>query len=111
MRELVVEELSCVSGAGEYCGPEGGFLSNFIPDLIFGDSCMNHDEAYRSGVNKNQADSQFLSDMFQSVADSGNALYYPVAVLYYVAVVVFGGMQYPIESSSDDSDPAFANVG
>jgi len=75
-----------------------------------GHSCWKHDEAYRSGVNKNEADSRFLSDMFQDVADSGNPLYYPVAVLYYVAVVIFGGIQYP-SGSSDDSDQAFANVG
>ena len=111
MRELVVDELGCVSGAGEYCGPEGGFLSNFIPDLIFRDSCKAHDQAYSRGVNKNQADSQFLSDMFDDVAASGNSLYYPVAVLYYVAVVLFGGMQYSSGSSSDDPDPAFANIG
>jgi hypothetical protein len=86
MRELVVDELNFVSGAGEYCGPEGGFLSNFIPDLIFRNSCKIHDEAYRSGVNKNEADSRFLSDMFQEVATSGNPLYYPVAVLYYVLI-------------------------
>lgn len=56
--------------AGPSCGPEGGFITGFIPDAPFGfkftPACNNHDSCYaKCGTSKYTCDLNFLHDMFE----------------------------------------------
>jgi len=97
MRVLTASELAWVSG-GNSCGPEGSWLSNFIPQswggVSFTTACGNHDEAYRrgSGVSRGAADQQFLNEMLS--AAGSNLIAITGAYLYYGIVSLFGGLFY-----------------
>lgn len=103
MRELQIAELCFVSGGGVFCGPQGSWASNFIPDSPFGfdfsAACERHDTRYLEGTEaRSVIDSDFKNEMLQ-VAD-GNLVGMGLAYVYFGFVSVFGGLFYGSSNSA-----------
>jgi Prokaryotic phospholipase A2 len=97
MREIAIAELESVSGAGEYCGPQGGWMSNFIPDRPLGfdftSACAAHDVCYGLAVDtRATCDNVFRQDMYQTC--DGNVVCERVADVYAWSVETFGSAHY-----------------
>lgn len=117
MRELQVAELCFVSGGGVFCGPQGSWLSNFVPDKPFGvdfgglsGPCDNHDRRYGEGIlPRSQIDSMFLAEALDRAGT--NPVGIAMAYVYYGAVSWLGGFFYgPSNSAVTVTDAQAAEI-
>jgi hypothetical protein len=110
MRVLTTNECVQVSGAGVWCGPNGSWISNLIPDspfgFDFGMACLIHDMEYKNpeGQTREQIDQKFKNAMLVEV---GNSVIGKVAAeIYYQAVRAFGESQFNNDGTANQNDAA-----
>ena len=83
-----------------WCGPRKiKLINNIVPQFVFSNACKFHDYAYETlpGWHKMCIiNIEFLFDLFREIRLYGKTYHYPLAILYFLIVIILSPVYYII---------------